>query len=119
MDGSIQALGDMAVTQGTTPAALAGRVRGGNVDQAAQDFEAMFVSQMLQPMFEGIGADPMFGGGHAEEIMRTFLIQEYGKIAAKSGRLGIAAEVKNEMIRAQEQASSPAPLHGGPYASAQ
>lgn len=83
---------------------------GGNIDKAAQDFEAMFATQMLQPMFEGIPVDPTFGGGHGEEIMRSFMLQEYGKIIAKGGRLGIAAQVKSEMLRAQEGAARKASM---------
>jgi len=75
-----------------------------NVDKAAEDFEAMFATQLLQPMFDGISVDPTFGGGHGEEVMRSFLLQEYGKIIAKTGRLGIASQVKSEMLRAQETA---------------
>jgi len=37
-------------------------------------------------------------------VMRTFMLQEYGKLVAKTGVLGIAAQVKTEMIRAQEGA---------------
>jgi len=78
----------------------------GNIDKAAHDFEAMFATQMLQPMFEGVGVDPTFGGGHGEEVMKSFLLQEYGKIFAKGDRLGVASLVKKEMLRAQEGASS-------------
>jgi Rod binding domain-containing protein len=108
MDNSVQSFGDIAMSQGTAPA-LTGKLGGGaNVDKASQDFEAMFMSQMLQPMFDGVGTDPLFGGGHGEEMMKTFLVQEYGKIAAKSGHLGIAAMVKNEMIKAQSVGGKPA-----------
>jgi peptidoglycan hydrolase FlgJ len=77
-----------------------------SIDKTSQDFEAMFATQMLQPMFEGLSVDTTFGGGHGEEVMRSFLLQEYGKMIAKSGKLGIAAQVKNEMIRTQETARS-------------
>ena len=75
-----------------------------NIDKAAQDFEAMFATQLLQPMFSTVHVDETFGGGHGEEVMRSFLLQEYGKIIAKTGRLGIASQVKTEMLRAQEAA---------------
>jgi flagellar protein FlgJ len=75
---------------------------GGDIDKTAEEFEAMFATQLLQPMFEGIGVNPTFGGGHGEEMMRSFLMQEYGKLIAKSGKLGIATQVKTEMLRAQE-----------------
>jgi Rod binding domain-containing protein len=92
------------------PAALTANFSGlsmkmgasGDIDKTAQDFEAVFATQLLQPMFEGINVDPSFGGGHGEEVMRSFLMQEYGKLLAKGDRLGIASQVKSEMLRAQE-----------------
>ena len=115
MDMSLQSIGDLAISgnvgaqvnsynallnsNGNT--AAAGMT---SVDKAAQSFESMFFGQLLQPMFEGLGVDQTFGGGHGEEIMRSFLIDEYGKIAAQSGKLGISAAVKTEMLRAQEVA---------------
>ncbi|MCB1556217.1 MAG: rod-binding protein [Alphaproteobacteria bacterium] len=73
------------------------------IDEAAQEFEAMFVSEMLKPMFEGVmEPDPMFGGGKGEEIFKSLMLDEYGKLIAKSGGIGIAEQVKAEMIRIQE-----------------
>jgi len=100
MDSSLQGLGDIAVSQSST-AKLGAKMRSGDADKTSKDFAAMFMGQMLQPMFESMQVDPNFGGGHGEQVMRTFLVQEYGKIAAKSDGFGIAAAVKNEMIRAQ------------------
>ncbi len=70
--------------------------------KAAQDFEANFVSQMLEPMFDGLGTGGTFGGGHAEQMWRSFMLQEYGKVIAKHGGIGIADAVKQEILRAQE-----------------
>jgi Rod binding domain-containing protein len=78
------------------------------IERAAEEFEALFLSQMLEHMFEGIRADGPFGGGHAEEMYRSFMLQEYGKSIAKGGGVGIADMVKREMLRAQEGASAPA-----------
>ncbi len=84
-----------------------------NIAAAAEDFEAMFATQLLKPMFDTVPVNGLFGGGNGEEIMRSFLLQEYGKTIAKTGCLGIAPQVKNEMLRAQENAkgrkSPPAP----------
>ncbi len=74
----------------------------GKIDEAAQEFEAVFVSAMLQPMFEGIKPDDTFGGGKGEEMFQSLMLSEYGKIVAKTGQLGIADHVKAEMIRMQE-----------------
>ncbi|MGE4526866.1 MAG: rod-binding protein [Rhodospirillaceae bacterium] len=72
------------------------------VAQVSQDFEAMFLSQMFQFMFEGLSADPEFGGGNAETMYRSLMIDEYGKQVAKSGGLGIADAVSRTLLAAQE-----------------
>lgn len=74
--------------------------------KAAEDFEAMFVSQMLAPMWEGVETDGMFGGGSAEETFRGMMINEYGRLIAKTGGLGIASDVKAELLRHQEAADT-------------
>ena len=75
---------------------------GSQIDKAAEEFEAVFLSQMLSHMFEGVRADGPFGGGKAEEMFRSFMLQEYGKVMAATGGVGLADMVKREMIRAQE-----------------
>ena len=77
------------------------------IDQAAQDFEAMFITEMMKPMFEEVmKPDPMFGGGKGEEVFSGMMLTEYGKMMAQTGQLGIADMVKQEMIRMQEDASN-------------
>ena len=44
--------------------------------QAAQEFEAMFATQMLAPVMESVDVDENFGGGHGEEVFRSMLVQE-------------------------------------------
>ena len=68
----------------------------------AQDFEAVFLSQMLKPMFEGIETDGMFGGGQGEEMWRSLMVDEYGKSIAKQGGIGIADAVMRTMLQMQE-----------------
>ena len=68
----------------------------------AQDFEAVFLSQMLKPMFEGIETDGMFGGGQGEEMWRSLMVDEYGKSIAKQGGIGIADAVMRTMLEMQE-----------------
>ena len=77
------------------------------IDAVAKDFEAMFMTEMMKPMFEAIKPDPRFGGGKGEEVFRGFMIQEYGKMMAETGQLGIADAVKQELIRMQELADNP------------
>src|SRR5262245_61479108 len=58
--------------------------------KADQEFEAMFLSQMYGHIFEGIKTDGPFGGGHAEKMYRSLLVDEYGKQMAQRGGIGIA-----------------------------
>ncbi len=81
------------------------------IDRAAQEFEAMFITEMMKPMFEDVmKPDPMFGGGKGEEIFSGMMLTEYGKLMAQTGQLGIADMVKEEMIRMQEDANGQRPV---------
>ncbi len=72
------------------------------IEETARDFEAVFVAEMMKPMFEGISTEAPFGGGKGEEIFRSMLLQEYGKIMAQTGSIGVASSVKEQMIQMQE-----------------
>lgn len=73
------------------------------VEKSAQDFEAMFLGEMTSIMFEGVGDDPLFGGGNGEKMFRSLLTQEYGKAMAAGTGTGIATEMKKMMLQIQEQ----------------
>ncbi|MEJ0016628.1 MAG: rod-binding protein [Acetobacteraceae bacterium] len=73
--------------------------------QAAHDFEAMAIGQLLQPMFETVNAkQAVFGGGEAEGAWRPMLVDAIGKQMAAHGGIGLAVPVFSAMLRAQEQA---------------
>lgn len=74
----------------------------GKLRETAEDFEAVFLGQMLKPMFDGIETDGMFGGGQAEKMYRDLMVDEYGKAISKAGGIGIADAVMREMIKLQE-----------------
>lgn len=73
--------------------------------QAAHDFEAVFLSQMLETMTSGLKTDGMFGGGPGEGMFRSMLNQEYAKSITKSGGIGVADAVYREMLKMQENRS--------------
>lgn len=75
--------------------------------EAAQEFEAVFIAEMMKPMFEGIRTEAPFGGGKGEEVFRSMLVQEYGKILSQTGSIGISDQVRDEMIRMQAQIDNP------------
>ena len=83
------------------------------IEHAAQDFEAVFLAEMMKPMFEGISTEPPFGGGKGEEVFRSMLLQEYGKLVAQTGGVGLADHVKEQMIQMQNKANAQI-LEGAP-----
>ncbi len=78
-----------------------------DVREAAQQFEAMFMSEMLNHMHQGIDADGVFGGGRGEEVFRSLLVQEYGQMIARSGQVKISDGIAREMLRMQEEQRNP------------
>lgn len=77
----------------------------GRLRAAADEYEAVFLSQMLETMTSGLKTDGPFSGGQAEGIYRSMLNQEYGKAIGKAGGIGIADAVYREMLRIQEKHS--------------
>lgn len=73
------------------------------IRKTAEEFEAMFITEMLKPMFETNGeVEPMFGGSHGEEMFKSLMIDEYGKNVAANGGIGIADSIEAQMIKYQE-----------------
>lgn len=72
--------------------------------KAAEEFEAFFISQVLEHMFAGIRTDGPFGGGHGEGIFRSLMLQEYGNVIAAQGGIGLSDALVRDMIRLQETA---------------
>lgn len=77
------------------------------IDETARDFEAMFMTEMMRPMFDGLKTNEMFGGGRGEEVFKSMLLDEYGKSMAVQGTLGIADLVKQALIEMQSKADKP------------
>ena len=77
--------------------------RAADSRKSAEDFAAFFFSQSLESMFSTLGEDRLFGGGSGETVFRSLMLQEFGKLAARSGGLGIADAVQREIIHLQER----------------
>ena len=77
-------------------------------EESAQDFEAFFLSRMLESMYEGVSTDGFFGGGQAEKIYRSLLLDEYGKEMAKLGGIGVKDYVLQAILDMQESMSDEA-----------
>ena len=74
----------------------------GDVSKVAEYFEAFYLTQVTANMFAGIETDPLFGGGPGEDVFQSLLTQEYGKIVARAGGIGIADSLAREILKLQE-----------------
>jgi flagellar protein FlgJ len=72
------------------------------IKASAEDFEAFFVSHAFEDMYGDLSSDPLFGGGEAENIFRSFLLQEYGKQVARTGGIGVSDMVQKQLLQLQE-----------------
>ena len=64
--------------------------------EASQDFEAIFIKQMLDAMRKTVPKGGIIDGGMAEEIFEDLLYEERAKIMAKTGSLGLADMIFNK-----------------------
>jgi len=79
------------------------------IGKVAKEFEAVFIAQMLQPMFADISASAPFGGGLAEDMWRSMQVDQFGKAIAEQGGIGLADAVAKEMLAMQEKAEGQKP----------
>ena len=70
--------------------------------KSAEEFEAVFINQMLSTMFEGVGENDYFGGSYETDTYRGLLTETYADAISKSGGLGIADNIMRELISLQE-----------------
>ena len=68
---------------------------------AAEEFEAVFLSQLLATMTQELGGA---GGvaGEGGDVYRDMFNQEVAKMISRSGGIGVADTVLQEMLKMQE-----------------
>lgn len=70
------------------------------VKEAAQEFEAVFLSQMLATMTQELGGAGSVAGG--DDVYRDMFTKEVAKMISRSGGIGVADTILQEMLKAQE-----------------
>lgn len=80
--------------------------------RVAEEFESVFLSEMLAPMFEGLDTEGLGGGGMGEQIFRPMLIERYAESIGRAGGVGIADSVVREFMRMQEAQTPPEAADG-------
>lgn len=66
---------------------------------AAEQFEAVMLSQSFSQMFKGVKGPSMAGGGQSEKIWQSLMVDEMAKGVAKSGGIGLAEKIYKELDR--------------------
>ncbi|MCS6876759.1 MAG: hypothetical protein N2038_01710 [Geminicoccaceae bacterium] len=65
--------------------------------EVAVEFEAVFLSQMLRGISAGLGPSGLFG----KEPFGSLLADEYARLIARTGGVGIAEATYRELLRIQ------------------
>lgn len=85
-------VGDVRGGAGTGPGAL---------EATAQDFEAVFLAQMLNSLTRDLDPGGPLGGGRGDPF-RSMLTDEIAKLIRRAGGVGVGDAVLQEMLKMQE-----------------
>ena len=77
------------------------------IEKTAKEFESAFLSTAFQTMFSGVNTSEPFGGGEGEQAFKSFLMDAFAKQMTRSGGVGLAASVTQEMLKMQGLSSPP------------
>jgi peptidoglycan hydrolase FlgJ len=90
-----------ALSAKSTAASAAELAKRGQIKETAQNFEASFLSVMMQQMFEGVKTSEPFGGGQGEEMFKSVMAEAMAKQVTRAGGIGLAPTVEREMLKLQ------------------
>ena len=71
------------------------------IADTAKQFEAAFLSTMMNSMFDGLSTEGPTGGGPGEQAFRSFLSEAMSKQMVNHGGVGLAPAIQKEMLRLQ------------------
>jgi peptidoglycan hydrolase FlgJ len=95
-NSSLSSIGDAQSSQAQSALKIKTKAKA-----ASEQFESVFLNSMFQQMFTNVDGDGPFGGSGALKIWRSFMTDQYAKTFAKSGGIGIASHVYNELLKQQ------------------
>ena len=77
------------------------------INETAKEFEAVFLSEMLTLTFKDVSFDPSSqDSGSSQDVYKSFMLQEYGKVLAERGGVGLAESVRTELLDLQTRTSN-------------
>lgn len=68
--------------------------------EASEEFEAVFLSQMLTTMTQELGGAGGVAGG--DEVYRDMFNKEVAKMISRTGGIGVADAILQDMLKTQE-----------------
>ncbi|WP_068085693.1 rod-binding protein [Polycladidibacter stylochi] len=68
----------------------------------AKEFEAVFINQMMQSIFQNLGEDSTLSAGKGSEIWRSMLVNQYAEQFTKNGGLGLTPTIRQQLLEIQE-----------------
>lgn len=96
-------MSDPITLSGANPAIVSATAPGGSererLAEAAKQFEAIFVRQMLSAARKAdLGGDELFGGS-GDETFREMRDAQFAEAAASTGALGLATKIEAQLAR--------------------
>jgi peptidoglycan hydrolase FlgJ len=77
------------------------KTKRAQIAETAKNFEASFMSVMMQQMFEGVKTSEPFGGGNGEAMFKSMMSDAMSKQVSKAGGIGLASSIQREMLKMQ------------------
>ncbi|WP_342361523.1 rod-binding protein [Terrarubrum flagellatum] len=75
--------------------------------KTATDFEQMYLETMVDRMFSSLGEDgPLGSGGTGGDVWRSMLAKSHAQSLTKSGGVGLASTVYDQLVQIQAGASA-------------
>jgi len=103
-DRQLPSISRSRASSGTAAAQAEGAIGGqANIDKSSrlykvsQEFEAIFIKQMLNVMRKSVSKTGLMDGGMAEEIFEDMLYDEYAQKMAETGSFGIANMIYKQL----------------------
>lgn len=101
LNASLSALDSAKAVQAQATLNIKGKAKA-----AAREFESIFLNSMFQNMATDVDGDGPFGGSGALKVWRSFMTEQYANMFAKTGGVGIASHVYDELLRHQGVSAS-------------
>ena len=79
----------------------AGAKTPAQIKKVAEEFEAAFLTAMLNPIFSQLSTEAPFGGGQGEAAFKSFMVDAMSKQMAKAGGVGLADSVTRQLLHQQ------------------